>query len=93
MALLFKCKERVIKIRNYHLINEAKGQIQYALIISLFFNKVGKRLKKEKTCRINIYMVLFDSSDGNDIDMLLKMEGILGGLVMVVVCYVVMIYE
>ncbi len=57
-----------MKIWKYHLINEIKGQVQYALIITLFFKKPYKRVMKEETGRINIYMTLSNYSDDNDID-------------------------
>ena len=57
-----------MKIWKYHPINEIKGQVQYALIITLFFKKPNKRVRKEETGRINICMTLSNDSDDNDID-------------------------
>ena len=68
MTLSFKYKGRVTKIWNYQPINNIKSDIQYALIISLFFNKATKRVEKEKTIRVKICLALSEDSENNDID-------------------------
>ncbi len=42
--------------------------IEYALIISPFFNKATKKVKKETTSRVKICIVLSEDSDNNDSD-------------------------
>ena len=42
--------------------------IEYALIISLFFNKAIKKVEKEKASRVKICLALSEDSDNNDID-------------------------
>ena len=66
MNALFKGKDRVTKIWNCCPINNIEDDIQYALIISLFFKKANKRVEKEKTKRDKILLALSEDSQDND---------------------------
>ena len=66
MTMSFMGKGRVTKIWNYCTINNIKDDIQYALIISLFFKKANKRVEKEKIKRVKIYLALSEDSEDND---------------------------
>ena len=57
-----------MKICKYHPNNEIRGQVQSALLITLFIKEPNKRVRKEETGRINICMALSNDSDDDDID-------------------------